>query len=64
MAFKMAMYSVQTLILVLRDALATGAGSAVPLAPSEWVEGGVINGKMVERASGNRRVRNRVDDWR
>lgn len=64
MAFRMAIYRVQTLILVFRDALATGAGSAIPLAPSECVDGGVINGKMVERASGNRRVKNKVDDWR
>lgn len=64
MALRMAMYNVQTLILVFRDALATGAGSAVPLLPLACVVGGVIKGKMVERASGSRRVRNKVDDWR
>lgn len=64
MAFRMAMYNVQTLILVFREALATGAGSEVPLVPSECVDGGVINGKIVDRASGSRRVRNSVDDWR
>lgn len=64
MALRMAMYSVQTLILVLREALATGAGSVMPLAPSEGAGGGVSSGRMVVRASGKRRVRKSVDDWR
>lgn len=64
MALRMAMYSVQTLILVFREALATGAGSVVPFAPSEGGSGGVSNGRMVVRASGKRRVRKSVDDWR
>lgn len=75
MALRMAMYRVQTFILVFREALATGAGSVavvVPLAPLElpsgcWDgDGGVtvIRGVIVERASGSLRVRKRVDDCR
>lgn len=44
--------------------LATGAGSVDPFAPSACVDGGVINGRMVLSASGNRRVRNSVELWR
>lgn len=44
------------------DALATGAGSVVPLAPSVRV--GVISGWTVDRASGSRRVRNSVEACR
>lgn len=68
------MYKVQTFILVFREALATGAGSVVPLAPSccwDWTwdwdgDGGVtvIRGVIVERASGSLLVRKRVDDCR
>lgn len=58
------MYNVHTFILVFREALATGAGSVVPLAPSKCTDGGAIKGKTVESASGKRRVRNKVDDWR
>ena len=42
---------------VVREARATGAGS--PLS-----SGGEIRGRRVERASGRRRVRKRVDAWR
>lgn len=62
MALRIARYSVHTLILVFREALATGAGSVVPLAPSEGAGGGVSSGKMVVRASGSRRVRKSVED--
>lgn len=59
------MYRVHTLILVFLDALATGAGSVVPITASEGgAAGGVINGRIVVRASGKRRVKNSVEDWR
>lgn len=52
------------MILVFLEDFATGAGSVVPFAPSACVEGGVINGRMVLSASGNRRVKNSVELWR
>lgn len=62
------MYRVQTFILVLREALATGAGSVVPLGASGCWDGDggvtVIRGVIVERASGSLRVRNKVEDCR
>lgn len=44
---------------VVRDATAMGAGSL-------WADdsGGVMSGRRVVRASGSRRVRKSVDDWR
>jgi hypothetical protein len=48
------------LIRVVRDALATGAGSV----ESSSVPGGVMSGRVVDRASGSRRVRKSVDAWR
>lgn len=60
----MAIYSVQTFILVFLEALATGAGSVVPLIPSNGAGGGVSSGRMVVRASGKRRVKKSVDDCR
>lgn len=62
MASRMAIYKVQILVLVFREDLATGAGSVMPSA--ECVGGGVISGRMVERASGSLRVRNNEDDCR
>jgi hypothetical protein len=50
------------LILVVREALATGAGSKLPSASSDGV--GVIIGRTVDKASGSRRVRNNVEAWR
>jgi len=47
---------------VVREALATGAGSVTPFGSPDG--GGVINGRMVERASGSRRVRNRLEACR
>lgn len=65
MAFRMAIYRVQIFVLVFREDLATGAGSVAPSAAAECGGGGgVINGRIVERASGNLRVRNNEDDCR
>lgn len=50
------------MILDDRDARATGAGSNEPLGSSDG--GGDTKGRTVDRASGNRRVRNRVEAWR
>lgn len=58
----MVRYRLQTLILVVREAFATGAGSAE--APESSSDGGVMRGRMVDRASGSRRVRKSVDAWR
>lgn len=44
----------------MREALAIGAGSGEALLSSGF--GGVITGSIVERDSGSRRVRKRVDD--
>jgi len=56
-------YRLHTLILVVREDLATGAGSkVVPLGSSDG--GGVMSGRTVDRASGSRRVRKSVEDWR
>lgn len=44
---------------VVREATATGAGSV-----SDGGSGGVMSGRRVVKASGSRRVRNRVEDWR
>lgn len=51
---------------VVRLAFATGAGSfsALDSAVSPRPEGGVTRGRMVDRASGRRRVRKSCDDWR
>lgn len=64
MALRMAIYRVQTLILVFREDLATGAGSVTLSAAAECGGGGVIRGRIVESASGNLRVRNNEDDCR
>jgi hypothetical protein len=61
MAFNIVKYRLQTLILVVRDALATGAGSEAPFVSPA---GGPTSGKMVVSASGKRRVRNKVDACR
>ncbi len=53
--------------LVVRDARAIGAGSAAAellSASSEGGGGGVMRGRTVDRASGSRRVKKRVDAWR
>jgi hypothetical protein len=57
MAFNIVRYKVHTLILVDREALTTGAGSVKPFASAPSVKD-VIRGKTVDKASGNRRVRN------
>ncbi len=62
MAFKTVRYRLHTLMRVDRDARATGAGSTPPFGSSEG--GGVIRGRTVDRASGNRRVKKRVEAWR
>jgi hypothetical protein len=56
----MVRYRLQTLIRVVREALATGAGSEASFSGLD----GVMSGRMVDRASGSRRVRKSVDDWR
>ena len=58
-AFMIVRYKLQTLILELREAFATGAGS-----PFSTGSGGAISGSTVVSASGSRRVRNRVEAWR
>lgn len=58
----MVRYKLQTFIRVVRDAFETGAGSVSALVSSE--AGGVITGRIVERDSGNRRVRNNCEDCR
>jgi len=63
MAFSIVRYKVQTLILVDREARTTGAGSVNPFASDPSVDG-VIKGKTVDNASGNRRVRNSCDACR
>lgn len=59
MALRMVKYRLHTLILVVLEAAATGAGS-----PSSAEPGGVMSGVRVVSASGNRRVRNKVEAWR
>ena len=65
-AFKMVRYRLQTLTLVVRDARAIGAGSAAAelFSASSEGGGGVIRGRTVDKASGSRRVKKRVDAWR
>lgn len=59
MEFKRVRYRLQTLTLVPREDLVTGAGS-----PSSAELGGVMIGRSVLRASGSRRVKNKVEAWR
>ena len=55
-------YRLQTFILVVRLAFEIGVGSRFALVSSGAA--GVITGRIVERDSGSRRVRKRVDDCR
>lgn len=65
MAFRMVRYKLQTLIRVVREDLAIGAWSTTEVLPFESVVvGAVITGMMVDSDSGNRRVRNKVEDCR
>lgn len=64
-AFKIVRYKLQTLILVVREDLAIGAWSTTEVLPFESVVvGAVITGRIVDNDSGNRRVRNKVEDCR
>ena len=53
-------YKLQTLTRVVFPAFEMGAASGSALVSS--VGGGVITGRIVERDSGNRRVKKSVDD--
>lgn len=58
----MVRYKLQTFIRVVRDAFEMGAGSGSAFVSSEAA--GVITGRIVDRDSGNRRVKNNCDDCR
>lgn len=59
MALRIVRYKLHTLILVVREAEATGAG-----VPSSADDGGVMSGRTVLNASGKRRVKNKVEACR
>src|SRR3569833_298178 len=59
MAFRMVRYRLQTLMRVVREAVATGAGSAASVESS--FAGGVTRGRIVDKDSGSRRVKNSVE---
>jgi hypothetical protein len=61
-AFNMVRYKLQTFIRVVRDAFEIGEGSGSAFVSSE--AGGVITGRIVDRDSGNRRVKNSCEDCR
>lgn len=61
-AFKIVRYKLHTFIRVVRLALDMGAGSGSAFVSSD--AGGVRTGRIVERDSGNRRVRKSVEDCR
>jgi hypothetical protein len=58
----MVRYKLQTFIRVVRDAFEMGEGSRSAFVSSE--AGGVITGRIVDRDSGNRRVKNNCEDCR
>lgn len=65
MAFRTVRYKLQTLIRVVREALATGARSTMEVFPFASVTvGAVMTGSIVDNDSGRRRVRNKVEDCR